>query len=208
MPLRRSFTEKDFESMLNEYSYNLHSGDIVAGTIFNKEAKGFLVDVGAEIAGYLPFEETSLQLTEEINNYLINETREFFILTYNKHSQYLLLSIKRLEYIRAWKRIKQLELEDILLKLPINGINNGGLITKLEGIQGFIPNSHIGIYKKNIKPSIDKVICQLLIVNEKANKLIFSNKRALIYISKNKLKIGQIVIGKITNIETYGINVI
>jgi len=119
MPLRRSFTEKDFESMLNEYSYNLHSGDIVAGTIFNKEAKGFLVDVGAEIAGYLPFEETSLQLTEEINNYLINETREFFILTYNKHSQYLLLSIKRLEYIRAWKRIKQLELEDILLKLPI-----------------------------------------------------------------------------------------
>lgn len=205
MANKKSFTEKDFASVLNKYNYNLNSGDIVAGTIFNQEYKGFLVDIGAEIAGYLPDEEISLILNKKINHELLNDTREFFIITYNKYSQQLLLSIKRLEYIRAWKRIKQIEAEDIILNLSINGINKGGFITQLEGIQGFIPKSHISMKVKNIKSLKEILTCKLLIVDEKANKLIFSNKRALLYLSQNKLKIGQIVQGKIIAIQDYGI---
>lgn len=207
MPIKKSFTDKDFASVLQKYRYNLHPGDIVAGTIFNQESKGFLVDIGANIAGYLPNEEVALVLEQRFNNYLylVNETREFFILAYNKNAQQLILSIKRLEYIRAWKRIKQLETEDIILNLYIYGTNRGGLITRLEGIQGFIPNSHIGIKENNMNKFRRMIRCQLLIADEKSNKLIFSNKRALMHISKNKLKIGQIVAGKIIKIKTYGL---
>nr|YP_009296304.1 ribosomal protein S1 [Sebdenia flabellata]AOM65239.1 ribosomal protein S1 [Sebdenia flabellata] len=210
MTKKIGFSEKDFGSMLAKYKYNLHPGDIVAGTIFNQEAKGFLVDIGADIAGYLPEEETSLILNKK-NNYKtinpINETREFFILAKNKKSQQLLLSIKRLEYIRAWKRIKQLEKEDLIINAPIISINRGGILISLEGLMGFIPNSHVVKIKENENMlSINKKIkCQLLLANEKKNQLILSHKRALLYIFADKLKIGEIVDGTIIQIKNYGL---
>ena len=200
---QKSFTNNDFAYMLNQYNYSISAGDIVAGNIFHKEKQGFLVDIGEEIAGYLPFEETSLRTTTDANlNYLIHATREFFILAYQQKSKQLLLSIKRLEYIRAWKRIKQIETEDIILTLQSQGFNKGGIITVLEGLQGFIPNSHLinksCITHQNIK-------CKLLLADEKANKLILSHKKAILDISTNKFKIGDLVMGKIIKIKPYGI---
>lgn len=207
MQINKSFTDSNFASMLNEYNYNLHPGDIVAGTIFNKEYKGLLVDIGAKIAGYLPYEEITLinNIKNSKRNYLHNETREFFILAYNKRSQQLILSIKRLEYLRAWKRIKQIENEDIILKINVIGINKGGLIINLEGLQGFIPNSHLGIYLDKISIQNQCIQCKLLLANEKTNQLILSHKKAIIAISSNKFKIGEVVTGQIMKIETYGV---
>lgn len=207
MQTNKSFTDSNFASMLNEYNYNLHPGDIVAGTIFNKEYQGFLVDIGAKIAGYLPYEEITLINSIKHNeiNYLNNETREFFILAYNKSSQQLILSIKRLEYLRAWKRIKQIETEDIILKINVIGINKGGLIINLEGLQGFIPNSHLAIYVDKTSIQNHCIQCKLLLANEKTNQLILSHKKAIIAISSSKFKIGEIVTGQIIKIEPYGV---
>lgn len=204
MVRNKSFTESNFASILNEYKYNLHLGDIVAGTIFSIEKQGFLVDIGIKIAGYLPHEEASLSSTPQdtyLQN-LDNITREFFLLAYNKHSQQLILSIKRLEYIRGWKRIKQLENENIILNLSIKNQNKGGIITQLEGIQGFVPNSHLAQHTYLNKRYIQ---CKLLLANEKHNKLILSNKKAVLSVATNKLKIGDTVSGKIIKIENYGV---
>nr|YP_010904362.1 ribosomal protein S1 [Catenella fusiformis]WCH57613.1 ribosomal protein S1 [Catenella fusiformis] len=204
MSINKSFTESNFASVLDEYKYNLNLGDIVAGTIFSIEKKGFLVDIGIKIAGYLPYEEVLLS-NNISNNYLHNInsiTREFFLLAYNKSSQQLILSIKRLEYIRGWKRIKQIETENIILNLNIRSNNKGGIITYLEGIRGFIPNSHIARLS-----SIDEryIQCKILLADEKYNKLILSHKKALLCTTTNKLKIGDIVYGKITKVENYGV---
>nr|YP_009243971.1 ribosomal protein S1 [Sporolithon durum]AMK96213.1 ribosomal protein S1 [Sporolithon durum] len=197
----QGFTDKDFASLLDEYQYNLNLGDIVAGTIFSEEAQGFLVDIGANIAAYLPKEENALQSKSCKTINIINNTREFFILAYNKHSKQLILSIRRLEYIRAWSRIKQMQAEDIITYLPIQKINKGGFLTIIEGIQAFIPNSHI--VDNSI---INEVIpCQFLIVNEKLNKIILSNRRAILTKYKNIIHIGQTVEGIITKITHYGI---
>lgn len=203
MHINNNFTKYDFGSMLSQYNYNLHPGDIIAGTIFSQECKGFLVDIGANIAGYLPIEEVSL--STKIQNYSIkylnNETREFFIIAYNKQLKQLLLSIKRLEYIRAWKRIKQLENENITLYLNKSDINKGGILTVVEGLQGFIPNSHISkqIYKDQC------ITCKILLADEKINKLILSNKKAILDNFNKRFKIGDMVNGQIIKIEPYGV---
>lgn len=208
MKTDKGFTESNFASMLNEYNYNLHPGDIVAGTIFNQEEKGFLVDIGTKMAGFLPHEELTLNnniIKERYILYVPNETREFFLLAYNKITNQLILSIKRLEYIRAWKRIKQIENEDIILSSKIISTNKGGAIVNVEGLDGFIPNSHltINIDKKLINKQYIK--CKLLLANEQANQLILSNKKANLSMSSNRLKIGGIVTGTIIKIENYGI---
>lgn len=202
---KQGFTHKDFASVLNKYNYKLNLGDITAGTIFSEEKDGLLVDIGARIAAYLPKDEITVHKKYLLNNKIINETREFFILAHNKKSKQLILSIKRLEYIRAWERIKQMEQEDIAINLIINEINKGGLLTAIEGIQGFIPNSHI-VNIKNKSSLLNKNLkCQFLLIDEKLNKLIFSNKRAVLTKLSNFIQVGQITTGTITKIETYGL---
>nr|YP_010904161.1 ribosomal protein S1 [Caulacanthus ustulatus]WCH57412.1 ribosomal protein S1 [Caulacanthus ustulatus] len=210
MTIKRSFTENNFASVLNEYKYNAHLGDIVAGTVFNIEENGLLVDIGTNTVGYLPREEIFLDTkfisnkTQGLSN-IINVTRDFFLLAYNKHSKQLILSIKRLEYIRAWKRIKQIEEEDIILNTSIKKINKGGIITTLEGVQGFIPKSHLGIITKDLLKNYENIKCKILLADEQNNKLILSHKKANLCITANKLRIGEIVKGTIIKVEKYGV---
>ena len=196
---------KDFKFMLDKYSYNLHPGDIVAGRILYEETKGFVVNIGDIIAGYLPVEEIPLKFQYSINRYLfINITREFFILTYNKTKKQLILSIKRLDYMQSWKRIKQLQKEKIVFNLPITAINKGGIVTYLENIQSFIPNSHISPNNYNYRNQ-KQIKCKLLIIDEKNNQIILSNKSAILDSSVHKFRIGEIVYGKIIQIKQYGL---
>ena len=198
------FTHKDFASLLNRYKYKLNIGDITAGIVFSREKKGFLVDIGEPIAAYLPIDEVNLH-----KNYKtlprINISREFFILAYNKTSKQLILSIKRLEYIRGWQRIKQIKKVDVTSHLYIEKINKGGLITSLEGIQGFIPNSHITDITSKRTLLYSRLKCKILFINEKTNTIIFSNKRAILQELLTNIYIGQIISGKIKKIQKYGL---
>lgn len=195
---------QNFAYVLNKYKYNLNLGDITAGTIFSKENNGFLIDIGAPIAAYLPQNEVSIK-KYNISNPMINETREFFILACNKKSQQLILSIKRLEYIRAWQRIKQMQKEDIIIDLYIEKINKGGVLTSIEGINAFVPNSHLRQIDQKHHLINKKILCQFLIINEKNNKIIFSQKRAILKKLDQILYVGQVTTGKIVKIENYGL---
>jgi len=204
MNKRKNFTHRDFASLLNRYKYKLNIGDITGGTIFSEEKEGFLVDIGEAIAGYLPKDEISIN-KYNITIPRINNSREFFILAYNKKSQQLILSIKRLEYIRGWERIKQLKKEDLTINLHINKINKGGILTTIEGIQAFIPNSHINRFELKKSLINKKIKCKLLFIHEKTNKIIASNKRAILTNMLSNIYLGKITTGKINSIKNYGI---
>nr|ARW64247.1 ribosomal protein S1 [Chondria sp. (in: red algae)] len=198
-----------FTKILEQYKYALNNGDILAGTIAYKEKSGFLVNIGTQVSGYLPYEELKIKSNQNSQIcFLINVTREFFLINKNISYRQPILSIKRLEYIRGWKRIKQIFAEDISLKLTVKYINKGGIITYLEGIQGFIPKSHIelryiNLIKKNIQ--FNHIDCKLLTFNEQKNQLILSHKKALLTSSKHKFKLGELVYGKVIFIKSYGL---
>ena len=135
-------------------------------------------------------------------------TRDFFLITQNPYKKQYILSIKRLDYIRAWKRIKQFYLEDIVFNLQINYINKGGIITYLEGIQGFVPRSHTYITKQQTNNKLNKknyIKCKILAINEHKNQLILSNKSASLTLSQHKFKLGEILYGQIIIIKSYGL---
>nr|YP_009398565.1 ribosomal protein S1 [Lophocladia kuetzingii]ARW67751.1 ribosomal protein S1 [Lophocladia kuetzingii] len=193
-----------FTQILQQYKYYPNAGDIVAGIILYKEHNGFFVDIGEKKAGYLPESEVLLLSKQHntSNTMLLHIVREFFLIT--KHDEQSILSIKRLDYIRSWKRIKQFYKEDIIFNIVIEHINKGGIITYLEGIQGFIPKSHI--YQEFIHYNKTKKIhCKLLTVQEYKNQLILSNKSATLTLSIHKFKLGELVYGKIILITSYGL---
>lgn len=165
------------------------------------------MEIGTKISGYLPKEEIEIKLTS--NSYcsliMLGVTRDFFLVTRNICTKQYVLSIKRLDYIRAWKRIKQIYEEDIVFDLRTQYVNRGGMIVYLEGIQGFIPGSHL-INRREMYIGNNRIIkCKLLSFDENKNQLILSNKSAKLSTLKHKFKLGELVYGKIVSQKPYGI---
>lgn len=200
----KRFTYYDFASMLGMYKYQLNIGDITGGTVFSHEKKGFLVDIGESIAAYLPEDEVSINKYENTSP-PVNNSREFFIIACNKKAKQSIVSIKRLEYIRGWKRIRQIKQEDAIVNIKINKVNKGGLIANLEGIQCFVPNSHIVNTQEKQSMVGLSIKCQILFTNEKTNTVILSQKRVVLRNLLSKIHIGQHVTGTIIKIQEYGV---
>ena len=200
LKLRKQFLPFSFASVLHKYQYNLNLGDIVAGLIFSKESHGYLVDIGDAKAAFLPRDEISMIDKTTIH---FRSIQEFFILSYNDRLSQLILSTRRLEYLRIWKRIRQLYEEDIIIYSSIIGQNSGGLLISFYGIQGFLPNSHIT--NLNFKKAMINTTIPLkfLTINEELNRLVVSHRRAILSLSD--LIVGHIINTKIVRIKNYGV---
>lgn len=199
------FTHEDFAALLDQYDYHFSPGDIVAGTVFSIEPKGALIDIGAKTAAYIPVQELSINRVDDPSEVLqANETREFFILTDENEDGQLTLSIRRIEYMRAWQRVRQLQEEDATVYSNVFATNRGGALVRVEGLRGFIPGSHISA--KDTKEDLvgQDLPLKFLEVDEERNRLVLSHRRALVERKMNGLEVGQVVIGSVRGIKPYG----
>jgi len=142
------FTLDEFASLLGKYDYNFKPGDIVNGTVFALESKGAMIDIGAKTAAFMPMQEVSINRVEGLGDVLQpTEVREFFIMSEENEDGQLSLSIRRIEYQRAWERVRQLQKEDATIYSEVFATNRGGALVRVEGLRGFIPGSHISTRK-------------------------------------------------------------
>nr|BBI37186.1 30S ribosomal protein S1 [Palmaria palmata] len=199
------FTDTNFAQLLDRYQYSFNVGDIIAGTIFSKEEKGYLVDIGADNAAYLPNNEIYLETYSNGVELSRSEIQEFFILAYNIKTKQLVLSLKRLEYLISWDRIKQLKSENIAIEVKIIGLNKGGGLVLLENIQGFIPNSHLAYMEKKEELLNQHIACKFLIVDEQCNQLVLSSRCAQLERIPNIVNLGAYVEAPVAEVKQYGI---
>ncbi|MEA5464001.1 30S ribosomal protein S1 [Leptothoe sp. PORK10 BA2] len=199
------FTHEDFEALLDKYDYHFNPGDIVPGTVFSIEPRGALIDIGAKTAAYLPIQEMSINRVEAADEVLqSNETREFFILTDENEDGQLTLSIRRIEYMRAWERVRQLQTEDATVRSDVFATNRGGALVRIEGLRGFIPGSHISTRKPKEDLVGEDLPLKFLEVDEERNRLVLSHRRALVERKMNGLQVGEVVIGAVRGLKPYG----
>lgn len=199
------FTHEDFAALLDKYDYHFNPGDIVAGTVFSIEPRGALIDIGAKTAAYIPIQEMSINRIDSPEEVLqSNETREFFILADENEDGQLTLSIRRIEYMRAWERVRQLQTEDATVRSQVFATNRGGALVRIEGLRGFIPGSHISTRAAKEDLVGEELPLKFLEVDEERNRLVLSHRRALVERKMNKLEVGEVVIGTVRGIKPYG----
>jgi small subunit ribosomal protein S1 len=199
------FTHEDFAALLDQYDYHFSPGDVVPGTVFSIEPRGALIDIGAKTAAYIPLQEMSINRVESPDEVLqSNETREFFILTDENEDGQLTLSIRRIEYMRAWERVRQLQAEDATVRSQVFATNRGGALVRIEGLRGFIPGSHISTRKPKEDLVAEELPLKFLEVDEDRNRLVLSHRRALVERKMNRLEVGEVVIGTVRGIKPYG----
>ncbi|MBJ7364210.1 MAG: 30S ribosomal protein S1 [Synechococcus sp. SupBloom_Metag_053] len=199
------FTLEEFTALLSKYDYHFKPGDVVNGTVFNLEPKGALIDIGAKTAAFMPLQEVSINRVETLEEVLEpGEVREFFILTDENEDGQLSLSIRRIEYQRAWERVGQLQKEDATIYSEVFATNRGGALVRVEGLRGFIPGSHISTRKPKEDLVADFLPLKFLEVDEERNRLVLSHRRALVERKMNRLEVGEVVIGTVRGIKPYG----
>jgi len=199
------FTQEEFASLLGKYDYNFKPCDLVKGTVFALEPKGAMIDIGAKTAAFMPVQEVSINRVEGLNEVLQpSESREFFIMSEENEDGQLALSIRRIEYQRAWERVRQLQKEDATIYSEVFATNRGGALVRVEGLRGFIPGSHISARK--IKDDLEGEFLPLkfLEVDEERNRLVLSHRRALVEKKMNRLEVGEVVVGSVKGIKPYG----
>lgn len=200
-----NFTHEDFAALLDKYDYHFSPGDIVPGTVFTMEQKGALIDIGAKTAAFIPIQEMSINRVDDPVEVLqAEETREFFILSDENEDGQLTLSLRRIEYMRAWERVRQLQAEDATVRSLVFATNRGGALVRIEGLRGFIPGSHISTRQAKEDLVGQELPLKFLEVDEERNRLVLSHRRALVEKKMNRLEVGEVVIGTVRGIKPYG----
>lgn len=115
------------------------------------------------------------------------------------------MSIKKIMYAKAWDKLATQYAEDPVFEAEIVQVNRGGAIVLVEGLRAFLPGSHImGSGGASDAMVGKRIALKFLEVNKEANKLVVSNRRAVIEHSMASIKRGDVYDGIITAVKPYG----
>merc|ERR1711871_130206 len=200
----------DFGALVTAQEYSFKNGDILTGTVvqYNMGQKA-MVEVGAKTAAVLPLREATISPLgdgETISSFVdVGEQYEFQIVSDSRDDGQVTVSIRKIMYAKAWEKLAEIYSDDPVFEAEIVQVNRGGAIVLVEGLRAFLPGSHIMGSGGASDAMIGKRIpLKFLEVNQAANKLVVSNRRAVIEHSMASIKRGNVYDGVVTAVKPYG----
>lgn len=201
------FSYDDFAKAVAETDYSFNRNDIVPGVCVEYDKGGCIVDIGAKASAFLPEAEAALvQDSSSTIETLVNldEELDFQIISEEDENGQLLVSIRRIQYRKAWDTVLAMQEEDDVFEAEVVAVNKGGAICSVLGLRAFLPGSHI----TGMMPTEDmigtKMLLKFLEVNQEASKLVVSNRKAMVEKQMSDLSRGDIVEGMVTALKPYG----
>lgn len=200
-----AFSMDDFENALTDHDYHFEQGQVVTGKIFDHLSDGVLVDIGGKSPGFAPLREALLAgETEALTVLPVGESIEFLIIRGQNAEGQVTLSRRKLAEQRVWEELAQSAEAGTSVQMRVTGSNRGGVTGDVQGLRGFIPNSHL------VDKNIDNLMGQLLTVNflefdQERRKLVLSQRYAAQAEVMRRLSIGSLVTGTVANIKPYGV---
>lgn len=200
------FSYADFDKAMENFSYSFHPGDTCVGTVYQFEPNGALVDVGAKASAFIQTVEVSMTRVDRPEDALtVGEEREFQIISNEDENGQMRLSLRRIEFARAWDRVAQLQAEDVTVFAEVLSINRGGAMVRLEGLRAFLPGSHMAIKTDREALIGTELPLKFLEVDQTKNRLVVSHRRAIVERQMSRLSPGALVEGHVQVIKPYGV---
>lgn len=201
------FSYEDFDQAVADTDYSFNRNDVVPGTVVQYENGGCIVDIGAKASAFLPTQEASLiqEHGASIESLIdLDAEMKFQIISEEDENGQLLVSIKRIQYREAWESVVSKQAEDEVFEAEVIAVNRGGAICLVEGLRAFLPGSHL----TGQLPSEDLIgqtlPLKFLEVNQDDNKLVVSNRRAVVEQQMSDLSRGDIINGVVKALKPYG----
>lgn len=201
-----SFSRDDFAKALEGYEFEFNKGQVVSGRVVQHSPEGVFVDIQAKSLAFLPLREIPATGETDLTEILPLETeRDFLIIKEQDAEGQITVSVRQLELQHAWEDLAILKEEGETVEILVTGTNKGGVTGEVKGIRGFIPRSHL-VQKDNLDSLIGQSLRGNLIeVDAERNKLVLSQRQMARAAAISELQEGDLVEGKISRIESYGV---
>jgi small subunit ribosomal protein S1 len=201
------FSYSAFDDAVAATDYSFNRNDVVKGTVVQYDKGGCIVDIGAKASAFLPFQEASL-IQEQgvaIESLIgIDEERDFEIISEEDENGQLMVSVRRIQYREAWDRIVEKQESDEAFDATCASVNRGGAIFLVEGLRAFLPGSHLTGRLPDEDLVGQTLPLKFLEVNREDNKLVVSNRRAVVEAQMEDLSRGDVVDGIVKALKPYG----
>ncbi len=195
-------------------------GDIVEATVLSVSKNEVTLDIGGIASGLVRGKEL-IDESGETADLKVGDTVSATVLELENESGQMELSFRSAGHQKAWDELLRLQNTGEVLDVPVIDANRGGLMVKVNRIDGFLPVSQLtpehyprveGGDKQRILETLQKFVSQLmrvkvLDVNEADGKLIVSEKAAW---AKEQAaivagyKAGDVIEGKVTGVVDFG----
>merc|ERR1712238_590273 len=116
----------------------------------------------------------------------------------------LLVSVRRIQYREAWEKVVAKQETDEAFDAKCVSINRGGAIFLVEGLRAFLPGSHLTGRLPDEDLIGQTLDLKFLEVNEEDNKLVVSNRRAVVEKQMSNLSRGDLVNGMVKALKPSG----
>ena len=198
----------------------LSVGSTIEGKVVARDRSSIFIDLGIYGTGII-YGREFYNVKDIVKNLEIGDKVYAKIVELENDDGYIELSLRDATKEIGWQRLRELRDSGQILNVRITGVNKGGLLTSLDGIQAFLPVSQLApehyprvadADKQKILKELQKFIGKTLEVKifdllAEENKLILSEKAKSEEKTKEVLKNykkGDIVEGEITGIADFG----
>ena len=172
-------TMDDLKEDLEKSYQKVQEGDILTGTVIGVSDTEVTVDLRSYAEGIIKAEELSNNPKFSISTDIaVGEAVTCIVLRADDGEGNLLLSKKKADDILAWERLQNLMDEGTVLSVKICGVVNGGVITYVEGIRGFIPASQLSLsYVEDLNTFLNETVdAKVITVDKSKKRLVLSAK--------------------------------
>jgi len=201
------FSYDDFDKAVDATDYAFNRNDIVPGTIVQYDNGGCIVDIGAKASAFLPIAEAALvqEQGSQIESLVeIDAEMNFQIISEEDENGQLLVSVRRIQYREAWEKVVTQNENDEVFEAQVVAVNRGGAICLVEGLRAFLPGSHLTGQLPTEDLIGQTLPLKFLEVNQESNKLVVSNRRAVVEQQMTDLSRGDIIDGIVKALKPYG----
>lgn len=197
---------KEFEGLLDTYSYSFRPGDKVVGLVLSVGKRGCTVEIGAKLPAFCPAYELSVKSTTNVRALIKpGMEREFEVIPSKRNGETLFVSARTIESGLAWKRVMQLYEKNTVVETKIKYVSRGGALVELENLQGFIPKSHLGMDLEKARENIGTtLVAKFLEADAESNRLVLSHRLANVQSNVKDLEVGSVIKGKVVAVKDYG----
>ncbi|MGC9046587.1 MAG: S1 RNA-binding domain-containing protein [Minisyncoccia bacterium] len=200
----------------------LKEGDIVEGTILYQEgSRKLFIDLGRFGIGVIYGYEL-IRSKSTLEDLKVGDKIYAKVINLDNEDGYVELSLTEIGEQKAWNKIAELKDKDEIINVTIKGFNKGGLITKVEGLDAFLPISQLSSIKnvdlnnietQKLNELLNELVgkdlnVKILDFNPRTSKIILSEKLTEQESSTQKFqnyKIGSVIDVIISGIADFGI---
>jgi small subunit ribosomal protein S1 len=195
----------------------LKPGDIVKGTVAQKNPSEILIDVGAKSEGIVDPKDLNNLTPEELAEIKVGAKVPVYVLSVEGEEDRISLSLSQARVERDWDEAERLFAAGETIESTVIGNNKGGLLINFGQIRGFVPGSLLinaqgGPHRPERWNQMtgEKLRLKIIEVDRERNRLILSERAVAEDLRQEKAKLlqelkkGAIRPGRVTSLANFG----